>query len=542
MNESGDYVRLERVLGAGPFREIGQPRAVATSPSSGFIVVGGEPVQPQWHGHDVSERSRPHAGWNPVAVYRSDDLTCVHQITTLWPVNVIACHPTLPLAAIGTGQYDGGWFYGGELLMLDLTAGTAVSVLRESREVRQIVWRDAQTIDVVLAIECDEDEDEFGTTSLACSFSRAYWGGATKGTLKPPYRETPVPDGPETDPTVAATAAIEALCEERGVSWTRRRGVWAVESLPDGRILAALEDVTLECWSPDAAEPLWRLPAEGTGYQVRTSPDGRTAVALAQSPRRSRAADVITDPSVVTEVDLDAGAIRATRDATFPAVLMSRTDGWWALRDAEFVRGAATGDVVLYHPDGTRGARAELGQYDALNHFFAIRYAPDLLFLQGRPDRHWLDKWVVAVDAPEGTAHRLFPLAWDGTHLFGGRGAYLDDRSGPSLVHTGGAVGDESPLLGGRKAFVVRRAYPTGEPQWVFTADDRATDLDLDGDLVYVTFNSGELVVLRAADGTVHARQNLRVDGRPVIPLSLARLGPGRLAIGTQDGRVLVWG
>jgi outer membrane protein assembly factor BamB len=105
------------------------------------------------------------------------------------------------------------------------------------------------------------------------------------------------------------------------------------------------------------------------------------------------------------------------------------------------------------------------------------------------------------------------------------------------LVHAG-AVHDSHGLLPGN-SFVACRAYPSGEPLWVFTADVQATDLDTDGDHVYVTFSSGDLLVLRAADGAVRARHEVRLDGRRVIPLSLAVAGPGRVVIGTLDGRVL---
>ncbi len=169
-----------------------------------------------------------------------------------------------------------------------------------------------------------------------------------------------------------------------------------------------------------------------------------------------------------------------------------------------------------------------------------IRYAPDLLFLQGEEPQPWKDKWVVSAEVPAGTVRRLFPLEWDesrGAHLFGGCGAYVDDRIGPALVHTG-AVHDGAGMLRGN-AFVIRRTYPAGEPRWVFPADHQATALDAGDGLVYITFNSGELVILHAEDGNVHRRQDLRVNGHVVVPLSLARLGPGRLAIGTLDGRVL---
>lgn len=180
------------VLGAGPFREIGQPRVTANSPNGDLIAVGGHLGRTQWHGRDIGCGSGSHT----LAVYRTDDLTCVHQVTARWPAQSVAFHPTLPLVAIGTGSYDGGWFYEGELLLLDLTTGTAVSLLEHPRQVRQITWRSPQTLDLVLAIPSDADKQPFGTTSLACSISRDDWGRAVVGMLRMPYGETPVPDGP----------------------------------------------------------------------------------------------------------------------------------------------------------------------------------------------------------------------------------------------------------------------------------------------------------------------------------------------------------
>jgi hypothetical protein len=242
----------------------------------------------------------------------------------------------------------------------------------------------------------------------------------------------------------------------------------------------------------------------------------------------------------VVEIDLEAGAVRETHEAPFPAIMVSRSDGWWALRDTEYDTEKGTGHVVLRAPTGAYTTTIPVGRYDLFNHFFDVRYAPDLLLLQGQGSKPWRDKWVVAVDAPEGRLRPLFSLEWNplrGGHLFGGFGAYLDDRSGPALVHTG-MVHDGAGLLRGN-AFVVRRAFSTGELQWIFTADHQATALDADRDFVYVAFNSGELVVLLAENGAVHARHELRVNGHRVVPLSLTRAGADRLAVGTLDGRVL---
>jgi hypothetical protein len=533
---SAPPIRVDRILGAGPFREIGKPLIAELSPDGALIVVGGDLGWMQWHGQDVSGGARrPYR----LAVY--DGSVCLRLVPTRWPAKAIAFHPTLPIVTIGTGEYDGGYLYEGELLFLNLVTGSVVSLLKWPREVRKITWRDEQTLDLVLAVPSDEDEERLGTASVACSIQRDDWDRATDGMLHYPREEVPVPDGETSDPGAAA-ALVERFCRERGVTWEPRRAVWAVRALPDGRILAALEDVALECWSPDSDEVTWWLPAEGNGCQVHLSPEGKTAFTLTQAARRwsKTGRTWITEPSSVTEVALDGGEALATWGIGSEAVMTVRTDGWWALRDAGRVRDPSVGPVTLWFPHGLRSAIVQLGRYDLFNHYFGIRYAPDLLFLQGSASKPWEDKWVVAVDPPSGAVRRLFPLEWDqprGRQLFGGPGTYLSGDPGPALVHAG-AVHDSHGLLPGN-SFVACRAYPSGEPLWVFTADVQATDLDTDGDHVYVTFNSGDLVVLRAADGAVRARHEVRLDGRRVIPLSLAVAGPGHVVIGTLDGRVL---
>jgi hypothetical protein len=236
------------------------------------------------------------------------------------------------------------------------------------------------------------------------------------------------------------------------------------------------------------------VPAGGTGCQVNTLPDGRTALALTQTPRSFHDGRWTSKPSVVVEVDLSGGAVRTTHQTTSPAIMVSRADGRWALRDTEYDTAAMTAGVTLVDPDRAHPSTVQLGRYDLFNHYFDVRYAPDLLFLQGVGSKPWRDKWIVVVDAPHGPVRRLFPLEWDASrdgHLFGGCGAYLNDRAGPALVHAG-AVHDGAGLLAGN-AFVARR---------------------------------GELVILRAVDGAVQTRQQLRVNGHGVVPLSL-------------DGRVL---
>ncbi|HEX6526668.1 MAG TPA: hypothetical protein VF070_42625 [Streptosporangiaceae bacterium] len=536
---STSLLRVDRIFGAGPFREIGRPLVADLSPDGEVIVACGDLGPLQWHGHSVSGGAGRYRYM--LAVYQAGDLSCVHLVPTRWPAQAIAFHPALPVVTVGTGSYDGGYCYEGELLFLNLTTGTVVSLLEWPREVRMITWRNERTLDLVLAVPTDEDAERLGTTSVACSVQQDDWDIAADGMLWYPREESPVPDGEPPDPAAAVTL-VDQLCRERGVTWEARRAVWAVRVLPDGRILSTLEGVALECWPPHSDQAEWRLPAEGGGCQVHVPPEGRTAFTLTQTaPRWSRTARTwVRDPSLVTEVTLDGGEALATWDTGAEAVIAARSDGWWALRDAGFARDPSVGSVTLRSPHGIRSGVVHLSRYDLFNHYFGIRYAPDLLFLQGSESKPWADKWVVAVDPPGAAVRRLFPLEWDkarGRHLSGGPGACLSGDHGPILVHAG-TVQDGRGLLPGN-SFIICRDYPSGEPLWVFTADAQATDLDTDGEYVYVIFNSGEFVVLRTADGEVRARHEVIADGRVIMPLSLTVAGSGRVVIGTLDGKLL---
>ena len=505
-----ELFRVERVLGAGPFREIGRPRVLDVSPGGRLAVVGGELPVPSWNGRWLGSTG------HRLAVYRTADLACVHLLATRHPVNAVACHPTLPVAAVGTGAYDGGFLYKGELLLLNLVTGVTVSAFAGSREVREVSWRDPRTLDLVFSIAHDNEFSAHGSTSLTYAIRRADWDRVPDASIEVPALAYPVADRDRGTGDVAA-AEVARLSGEHGRAWVPRLAVAAVEALPDGRILAALDGVRLECWPPTGADPMWRLAGDGSGCQIKVLPGDRAALALTQ-PRPVFADRRLTiSPSLVTEVDIDSGTVSRVEEPGFPAVLAARSDGTWAVRDME-------GWTHVHRPDGARTTTAGLGRYNPFRHHFDVRRAPDLLFAR--------DDWVVALDAATGDQRRLFPHRG----LSGGYGAHLGD----AIVHTGRFCDERgTPTRPG--SFVVRRAYPAGQVQWQFETEEHAdaTALDVADGLVFVTYLTGELLILDATDGSVRARPEILVEGRRVVPLSLAHTGRGRLAIGTLDGLIL---
>ncbi|WP_460726070.1 hypothetical protein [Nocardia heshunensis] len=459
----------------------------------------------------------------------------------------MAIHPTLPIAAVGTGSYDGGYAYEGELLILDLLSGLSTSVQRGAREVLHLEWVSEQALRVVVAPVDSFPGGHYDCTAHTYAYTavleRPDWSKVAARSVQ--HQEF---DGqriefqrPATE--VVDARAIAALTALTGEPWELRRHVWDVHQLRDGRVLACTEGVLAESWRPDG-QLEWRVQDAQGGRQLVIR-DGQLEawVNVARELCHRVGTEWVTESPLVVRVSLENGNMLDSVALDSSVTLTTREDGWLALRSTDTY---SQGWLALISPTGQAPEmRTPLGGFEARNHAFPIRHSSQLLFLQGTDgEESSEDKYVVSVDpAPsdgESPVQALFPLEWDierAGHLFGGPGIEVGSVGNRDLVHAG-AIHDGAGLLPGN-VFVVRRSGLYGAVRWVVTADFPVTALDGDEDTVYVAFNSGELVAIHTADGTIRWRQHLEVDGLPAVPLSVTLTGPGHLVIGTVDGRIL---
>ncbi|MFI6449479.1 hypothetical protein [Kitasatospora sp. NPDC050543] len=418
-------LRVLRVLGDRPFAEVGQPVLAVSDEGRGLLAVAGE---------------RGLAGRATVGVYGTGDLGCRAVLRTRFPVHALAFHPTAPLLAVGTGEYDGGYFFEGELLLLDWESGATTSLIEHDfgRQVLGLTWLDEQALRVLMAPPDEWKEERTAhVEGHVAVVRRPDWLAAaprslTAADLAGPRVPAPRPDGRD-----EAERALSALSPD----WDARRHVLAVEELPDGTVLA-----TLNREEDDPEQPVRTALADGLLIQHRT-----TAYVDRHERLRIR---------------------HGSRDYVNQA---SRARRW--------------------------------------------------------PKRHWL-----SVRSPKGPGVQpLFPFSWEpGETHFPGPGA---ETAEGDLVHAGTVYSGHGLQPGG--SFVVRRAATDGAPRWVFRSDHVATDLDTEPDTAYLAYRNGELLALDLHDGTLRWRHRLTVADVPTVPTALTATEPGRLLVGTADGRVL---
>ncbi|WP_329537727.1 hypothetical protein OG568_56370 (plasmid) [Streptomyces sp. NBC_01450] len=428
----------------------------------------------------------------------------------------MAFHPRLPLLAVGTGGYDGGYFFEGELLLLDLETGTATSLIEHElgRQVLGLEWLNEQELRVLMAPPDDwQDKDAWVEGHVAVVHQPDWRSVAPRSItgydLAGPRVAAARPDGRED-----ARRSVSGLSTD----WDPRRNVRAIEELSDGRVVATLEGVQLESWLP-SAQRQWAVPDDDGGRDIVIAADERSAwVGLLRSEWEKR-------PQSVVRLSLEDGA---QLDHLTPAAPMS------VLRCADGLPALA--------PAGSAGERSRLRIRRGSRIYFR-----ETLRKEGERSPRRGETWLAAAglevvpvaerprEPAEAEVRRLFPYSWTpGETHFAGPGVETADGH---LVHAGTVYHGHGLLPGG--SFVVRREVTNGEPTWVFRTNRKATGLDSDTETVYVTYDDGEIVALDLHDGAVRWRQHLTVAAVPVVLTALTVAGPGRLLIGTSDGRLL---
>ncbi|MEU4164231.1 PQQ-binding-like beta-propeller repeat protein [Actinoplanes sp. NPDC026670] len=522
-------LHVERILGDRPFAEVGEPiltvttgGPVRTSSEPPIAVAADEPAETSSEAVitvaggksvDTSGATAGAAGPGglvamcgefdqesnraPVAVYDSDQ-RCLAVLRSRFPVHALAFHPTAPLLAVGTGRYDGGYFFEGELLLLDLQTGRVVAPFEDwaGRLVIGLEWLNDHELRLLMAPPDDAEDRAAWEEGHVAVVYRDDW--RTVGPDSIPPKELAGPRGP------APRKELRALGGPR-------RNVRAVEQLSDGRVLAAMSGVAAACWLP-SGEELWCAADDSGGMDLVVTPDERSVWSGMMRPIWDDVPQSLVRYSVHDGSRLDEFAPRR------PYALVRSFDGQPVIASAGAGRRAARLRIRrgrrIYMLDIDRKSETVI----APGKRWLAATEPVALRANGRPREHR-------------KARRLFPHSWvpDEWHQ---TGPGVEVANG-ELVHAGTVHNGRGLQPGG--AFVVRRDMITGAPRWQFRTDHAATDLDADADTVFVAFRDGEIVALDLTDGSVRWRCQIP----RMYPTAVTVPEPGRLLVGTSDGRIL---
>ncbi|MEU3571732.1 hypothetical protein AB0E96_25375 [Kitasatospora sp. NPDC036755] len=134
-------------------------------------------------------------------------------LTSQYPVHAMAFHPALPLLAVGSGEYDGGYHFEGELLLLNLETGTAVSLIEGhfGRQVLGLEWLDDQGLRILMAPPDDWKDRAAHVEGHVAVVRRSDWAAVAAKSLTGPDLAGPRIPAPRPDQREAARKAVARL-------------------------------------------------------------------------------------------------------------------------------------------------------------------------------------------------------------------------------------------------------------------------------------------------------------------------------------------
>ncbi|MFC8660755.1 hypothetical protein [Streptomyces sp. NPDC057199] len=310
--------------------------------------------------------------------------------------------------AVGTGRYDGGYSFEGELLLIHLDSGDVLSALQYPREVLSVEWRSETALRLVLT-PCDDWENpQAHEQGHAVVVARSDWGAVGQRAIGAQELAAPAEPVVQQDHGTKARRILADLATSAGRQWSVRRRVWAVEGMEDGRVLATLDGVLAEAWLP-SGDLHWAVEDEEGGRQLVLASDGASVWTNAERRSRRKGGRWETSAPRVARIAVDTGQVLETLSPGVFTVLVAG-DQRTILRPLDGRRKHPE-RLLMFDLDGPVNG-PEVGHFDLFNHPFPVRRASRPYVLVGTdPDKPHRDKWVTALGA-DGTLRRLFPHSW----------------------------------------------------------------------------------------------------------------------------------
>jgi hypothetical protein len=474
-----------------------------------------------------------------------------------FPVNDIAIHPVLPIIAIATGRYDGGYAFEGALLIYYWEENTAFSVLNEIREVTHCRFSDdGDTLTILVHPITDADFDwdfeQASNTYYQCTLPTSSLTPAPPGNPQSLPSDPRLMGLPPVDPTILGFSrdrieradliiSVTTWAASHGKTFEERHHVWDLVWLPHNRVAYLHSGCLIEVFDINSRESVqWPLPVTLTGNDshVQNTQLHYTAASdeLFVNVVAFGSRDVSKLMSLLYRTTLS-GEVKECQQFNAPFAFSWDASDYCLGRNIEPQGDAQT--AFLFR-EGKQPMPLGLGHYDGANHYLRLDGGKSLYFLQGTPSSSHQKKYLCSLDSESGKQTRLWPADTKNDHehhMMHFDGCLVSDNA---VVLTS-VYYQPDPTLP-VQGFITRHDLQTGCVQWQQSvgAQAAATAYCAVADVVICALVDGSLHLFKATTGEIQFADQMIVDGIPTIPLSLS-VNDNRVAVGTMDSRVVIY-
>ncbi|MEM9495121.1 MAG: hypothetical protein AAGA09_03895 [Pseudomonadota bacterium] len=474
-----------------------------------------------------------------------------------FPINDVAFHPTLPVAALATGSYDGGWTFEGELLLWNWETGQSGSVVESIPEVIRVAFDVEGEKIVALVRPWDEgmvedlssEADPFNIFfEIKATFLPALGNGLAgkEKVTEQLSSQTPISgEQVKNDQRFASQDSnfldtISQHCETGPI--LSRSPIWDVAWFSNEQIGIVHDNCQLEILNTSGTITQ-SFSGAGHGCELFGGPEPLIHVSTARDNQNwhTEYASTLYRLKNTTLKKEETFIGSHTFSVSSDGRILARLNKSWApANEPSFDRLYTDG---VWH-------EVNLGRYDVFNHYVRVNNSPYLFFVQDDdPERDPFDdfnvrekKWLCILK-PDGSIRRMWRIlrddGTDASHAMECAYALISNRGSEAMVVAGKHYepNPSKPFAG----FIYRKELNSGKEMWRHktTASPTVLRYAPELDVILAFFLNGNQMVIDASSGRIIREARFTPGSLPTI-VCACDVFEKRIALGTIDGRVAI--
>jgi len=384
-----------KILGQNVFDEVTTPRHFFDLKEKNAVGIF-HSYYGQWSGRHQEIRK------NAISLYDKTSLSLIGHLENIkFPINDIDYDPIQNEVILGTGSYDGGCFFEGELLLWNLSNGSTTNLIRDNREIPKCQFIGDQ---IEFKVYPTDDIMTQDFTIKTYRISRNYSNQQQLENLKP----TEINDFENFQNEFNAENEIIELLKQSAFHSNPKSMIWDLVMVKETIYAACSKGIVFIYDLTNETIKYLKLTDKGDCVQVFFNSTTNKVIVNTSF----RGANV-EDYSIVYEINTTSHEFSKIIQGTFA---LSKSDENYFLARQTDHENLGKNDVI-YDPHFKRIASTSLGNYDLFNHYIRIDETKKLYALIGNPTSSSRNKSIIQINPLNGQIEKKLPLEKQPVHF-----------------------------------------------------------------------------------------------------------------------------
>lgn len=514
-------IKSRKIYGRNYFDEITDPKKLFEFQEQNLIGIA-HSYYGQWSGRHINIQKEC------LSFYRIDSLELIAHIDSLkYPVNDIDIHEDKKLILIGTGSYDGGCFFEGELFIFDLKNKSQTKIIEDNREFTKCKFIGNQIEFQVNPIDSICNNEDYTDTDTSYNIPldnlRTYRIEDLEPVKVKPHDENSFDYESYQESLQEIPNKLSNYCNKLNKTFIHKSLAWDIVFFGDDELFIGYSNGKIGILevSKDKID-IRKISEDGHCTQVFKNVDLETIIIN----KSFRYIESDNHNVQIFKYDILTGKTDQIAEGTF--ILSKTNNDRYLARQTEY--DSKNRKDILFDSSFKKIAEKRLGHYDLFNNYIRIDNCKNLYALVGNPKDQSQNKRIIEINPSTFSEQALFNIEKQPNHYNNLNGIIVDD-----IFVIEGNIYNSNP---NQNNYELRGIKRTGEVIWKKELSNQSTGMTLINDYpnqVAISLASGEIVVTNISTGeaTIIPKNN-QVNG---YPLCISNKG-NKIAIGYDNGLI----